>query len=432
MAHRPRLLRAAAAGLAFALLGGGGAGGGYRNRGLQPVLPGKPLVSRRPPCIPASGRTRAASRQSPNSTPRTRRAAASRSRPSSDMTARTRTARMSTCGKPFCCFTARRATGNGNCASAWTGSPGGVAEVRNLVDIVNQTDLIESPDEKTKLGQFMAHGTWSADWGALELFLLPWHRERTYPGPRGRTAAQRIRRGQRQGDIRQRRRGTASWTGRSATRGSFGLVDLGLSWFDGQSREPVLRPAYFLQRFPSGGCFRRPCNPHYEKIRQFGLDAQLTTGPWLFKLEAIRRLGASNRSGFWRTLRREGRLRRVDTRRRIRLLLRLRHGSGNHPAGGMALGRAGSGAGDQRLRERPVPRRPAGAQRCRKHGVHPERGAGPRPCRAAVRLRGEGGGSTTTGRWSWRARFSRISAGGDSLYGVRRDSFFGLNLIYNL
>ena len=28
--------------------------------------------------------------------------------------------------------------------------------------------------------------------------------------------------------------------------------------------------------------------PYYEQIRQFGLDAQLTAGSWLFKLEAIR------------------------------------------------------------------------------------------------------------------------------------------------
>ena len=33
---------------------------------------------------------------------------------------------------------------------------------------------------------------------------------------------------------------------------------------------------------------------HYGQIRQFGLDAQLTIGSWLFKLEAIQRAGARN------------------------------------------------------------------------------------------------------------------------------------------
>ena len=163
----------------------------------------------------------------------------------------------------------------------------GVAEARNIVDIVNQTDLVEHPDEKTKLGQPMAHGTWSGDWGALELFLLPWHRERSYPGRAGRL---------RSGLVVDRDEATYESAAKErhldwALRyiGSFGPVELGLSWFDGQSREPVLRPAKFVGPVPTA------LQPHYEKIRQFGLDAQLTTGPWLLKLEAIRRLGASNR-----------------------------------------------------------------------------------------------------------------------------------------
>jgi len=62
----------------------------------------------------------------------------------------------------------------------------GVVESRSLVDIVNQTDLVEHPDEKTKLGQPMAHVTWSGDWGALEVFGLTGHRPRTFPGRHGR------------------------------------------------------------------------------------------------------------------------------------------------------------------------------------------------------------------------------------------------------
>ena len=162
----------------------------------------------------------------------------------------------------------------------------GVAEVRNIVDIVNQTDLVEHPDEKTKLGQPMAHGTWSADWGALELFLLPWHRERTYPGRAGRLRSEFVVDSDKATYDSAAEERHMDWALRYT--GSFGLVDLGLSWFDGQNREPSLRPVL-------GDAGRLVLHPHYEKIRQFGLDAQLTTGPWLFKLEAIRRLGASNR-----------------------------------------------------------------------------------------------------------------------------------------
>lgn len=162
----------------------------------------------------------------------------------------------------------------------------GVTELRSLVEIVNQTDLVEHPDEKAKLGQPMAHGTWSGDWGAAELFLMPWHRQRTYPGRAGRL---------RSGLVVDRDKTTydsaagerhLDWALRYS--GSFGAVDLGLSYFDGQSREPLLRPV-------PGDAEAFVLQPHYEKIRQFGLDAQLTTGPWLLKLEVIRRLGASNR-----------------------------------------------------------------------------------------------------------------------------------------
>ena len=62
-----------------------------------------------------------------------------------------------------------------------------------------------------------------------------------------------------------------------------GPFDIGLSVFDGTSREPT-----FLLT-------RAGLVPHYEQIRQFGLDAQYTSGPWLLKLEAIHRTGARNR-----------------------------------------------------------------------------------------------------------------------------------------
>ena len=164
----------------------------------------------------------------------------------------------------------------------------GVAELRNLVDIVNQIDLVEHPDEKTKLGQPMAHGTWVADWGALEVFLLPWHRQRLYPGRAGRLRSRLVADHDRASYDSAAQERHMDWALRYS--GSFGPVDLGLGYFDGQSREPALRPV------PSaaGGLVLQP---HYEKIRQFGLDAQLTTGPWLLKLEAIRRLGASNLPG---------------------------------------------------------------------------------------------------------------------------------------
>jgi len=161
----------------------------------------------------------------------------------------------------------------------------GVVESRSLVDIVNQTDLVEHPNEKTKLGQPMAHVTLSGDWGALELFGLTWHRPRTFPGRHGRLRSEFVV----DHELTSYESSAGEWHLDVAGRysGSFGPLDVGISVFDGTSREPTLLPA------PAGS--ELVLAPHYEQIRQFGADMQLTTGPWLLKLEAIHRAGAQNR-----------------------------------------------------------------------------------------------------------------------------------------
>ena len=161
----------------------------------------------------------------------------------------------------------------------------GVVESRPLVDIVNQTDLVEQPNEKTKMGQPMVHVTWSGDWGALELFGLTGHRSRTFPGAHGRLRSALVV----DQDLTSYESSAEEWHLDFAGRysGSFGPFDVGLSVFDGTSREPTLLPA----QVESGLVLA----PHYEQIRQFGLDAQLTTGDWILKLEAIHRAGAQNR-----------------------------------------------------------------------------------------------------------------------------------------
>jgi hypothetical protein len=65
----------------------------------------------------------------------------------------------------------------------------GVAESRHLVDIVNQSDLVESQDEEDKLGQPMANLNLITDVGTWSAFVLPYFRERTYAGPCARPSA---------------------------------------------------------------------------------------------------------------------------------------------------------------------------------------------------------------------------------------------------
>lgn len=163
----------------------------------------------------------------------------------------------------------------------------GVVESNHLVDIINQTDLIEHPDEEVELGQLMAHATWSGDLGVAEIFILPHHRERTYPGRNGRLRSSLVV----DDDHPSYEHGDEEWHLDFAARYSqnFGPFDVGISYFDGTSRDPLLRPQVSRKR--EGELV---LVPHYEQIRQFGVDAQLTTDEWLFKLEAIHRSDSQN------------------------------------------------------------------------------------------------------------------------------------------
>jgi hypothetical protein len=61
-------------------------------------------------------------------------------------------------------------------------------------------------------------------------------------------------------------------------------MDIGLSWFHGTSRDPLLFPA-------TTDAGEIVLAPFYQIIDQAGLDVQLTKGNWLWKLEAINRDG---------------------------------------------------------------------------------------------------------------------------------------------
>ena len=167
----------------------------------------------------------------------------------------------------------------------------GVAELHNLVDIVNQLDLVEHPRDRPKLGQPMAHLTISGDWGIAESFLLPYHRKRTFPGRSGRLRAGRpidTKALYESGDEERH----VDFAFRYSN--TIGSLDVGLSAFTGTSREPTFvfnQQAGFLSEEEES------LIPYYEQIRQFGIDAQVTTGAIIYKMEAIHRRGVRNLLG---------------------------------------------------------------------------------------------------------------------------------------
>ncbi|GAB6041814.1 hypothetical protein [Endothiovibrio diazotrophicus] len=155
----------------------------------------------------------------------------------------------------------------------------GVTESQHLVDIINQTDLVESPDGEEKLGQPMANLALIGDWGAIDLFLLPGFRERTFPGVEGRLRGAppiTTRVEYQSAEGRDHVDAALRWSQYA------GNWDFALSHFAGTSREPTFRADV-------DGAGNPVLIPRYELIRQTGLELQGTFDAWLWKLEAISR-----------------------------------------------------------------------------------------------------------------------------------------------
>lgn len=158
----------------------------------------------------------------------------------------------------------------------------GVTESQHLVDIINQTDSVESVDGEEKLGQPMVYLSLPRDWGTLEFFVLPYFRERTFPGKKGRLRFDPVidtdRAIYESGDEERHVDGAIRYTH------TIGDWDIGLSHFHGTGRDPSL-----LLGFDAN--FQPLLIPYYEQIDQTGIDIQATKEEWLYKLEAIYRSG---------------------------------------------------------------------------------------------------------------------------------------------
>jgi hypothetical protein len=169
----------------------------------------------------------------------------------------------------------------------------GVAETQHLVDIVNQTDLVENVDGEDKLGQPMLRASTERDWGTLDFFILPGFRERTFAGPKGRPRPNIIidtdsdafydfSSGEDHIDL--------------AARYSHYIDEweFGFSVFDGVSREPTaFIPVAFLN--PGNPTLVKP---NYSLIKQIGLVGQAFFGDWTWKLEATNtQLRSGNEKG---------------------------------------------------------------------------------------------------------------------------------------
>jgi len=156
----------------------------------------------------------------------------------------------------------------------------GQTESLHLVDIINQTDDVESIDGEDKLGQPMVAFSLFKDWGNTTVFVLPYFRERTFSGDDGRLRAPLAVDTDNPIYESEDEEKNIDWAIR--WQHTLGDWEVGLSYFDGTSREPdfVLTTNELLE--PS-------LRPFYPQIQQAGIDVLALLGGWTIKFEGIHR-----------------------------------------------------------------------------------------------------------------------------------------------
>ncbi len=148
----------------------------------------------------------------------------------------------------------------------------GVTESAHIVNIINQTDVVESFDGEAKMGQPMVHYSLANKLGIFDVFFMPYFRTITFPGEEGRLRTPIVL----EGDDFPFESNSGKYHPDVAFRWSnyIGAFDVGLSYFYGNSRQPMIED---IQAF----------DPLYPLIHQVGLDLQATTGMMLWKYEGI-------------------------------------------------------------------------------------------------------------------------------------------------
>ena len=155
----------------------------------------------------------------------------------------------------------------------------GVTEALHLIDVINQTDLVENLDGEDRLGQPLLQLAWHADWGDIDLFLLPGFRERTFPGRKGRLRTLIPVNTDRVVYEAAAEAKHIDWAVRYFK--ILGPLELGLAHFTGTLREPTLS----LEFDPTRQQF--DLIPSYELGDRTSIDVALVVDAWLWKLEAL-------------------------------------------------------------------------------------------------------------------------------------------------
>ncbi|MCP4983427.1 MAG: hypothetical protein GY935_23370 [Gammaproteobacteria bacterium] len=161
----------------------------------------------------------------------------------------------------------------------------GVTESQHLVDVINQIDGVEGIDGEDKLGQPMIHLKRYQDWGVLDFLILPGFRERTFQARGGRLRSPLVVDTDQAEYESSDEQGHVDYALRFSQ--TYADLDIGLSWFEGTSRDPLFLPG-------SDDDGNAVLIPFYEQMTQLGVDAQLIYEDWIWRLELIHRKARSN------------------------------------------------------------------------------------------------------------------------------------------
>jgi hypothetical protein len=159
----------------------------------------------------------------------------------------------------------------------------GVLESHRPTDVINQTDFVEQPNGQAKLGQPFAEVGYVGASSSLRLYYLPYFRERTFPGLRGRLRFPVLV----DTDHPQFESQYGRWAPTGAVRfaTTIGDFDFGVGAFTGLSREPR-----FIAELTTGQVL-----PRYDLLHQGSADMQWTLGPFVLKAEALTRMWTEQR-----------------------------------------------------------------------------------------------------------------------------------------
>lgn len=151
----------------------------------------------------------------------------------------------------------------------------GVLESAKPTDVLNQIDFVDAIDGSAKLGQPYVEAAWVGETAALRFYYLPYFRERTFPGLRGRLRLPVVV--DTNNPIYEPPLGQFQPSGAVRFNKTLGDLDVSVGALSGLTREPR-----FVAELSTG-----LVAPRYDQMQQIFGDLQWVLGPVSLKAEGF-------------------------------------------------------------------------------------------------------------------------------------------------